>query len=715
MDDMYGDQKEKLELCVEHLYEQANASQNYGYFGMLLEKMKAQIQSSFSKRKEQLQQAVANYQEQEEKASASGQIDAKKQSMILSVYESLKAGNYTAAEDLFNRLSHNDLDDSFQALSSDLEDFLEDYERLYLQTSVLSRDLKQLVSIPAKNKEGRGGQKLIDNWPKNSQEAPDKIKNMLIGLGFPASMVVNKDKSTLAPDASYTIMLPKSSGHGRKISYSHPVAAFGSEMEEQSIRVLCFFGRLDADAIISKCKQRSELKNTIIFANTTLNKADRRRFARKSKSELSEKIFLLVDRVAISWLAQNYSAETIARKLMSITLPFSYGQLYVEKSTEPIPPEMFIGRKSELEKIRDPKGVNLVHGGRQLGKSALLAMAKHQVDKNENNDRALVVDIKGLNCAQSCQKVATALIDARILDKHCKSEDWSELCYFIRNRLDSAQSPAIPYLLLMMDEADAFIESSKEQAYKPIDALKELENTCSLHFKFVLAGLHNVVRFDREAALSSNSSLAHLGSLSVRPFKYSEARSLLEIPLHYVGFRFGKDEKTEQLISMILGHTNYFPSLIQFYCAKLIESLQENYASYAESDTPPYRISEKQIQEVLRQESLNEEIKKKFFITLRLDEDNYYYILALMIALRYHTYEQASSSAIQIYDLAKELECTKILDLNTAQIQALLEEMRELNILQTDGNQSYRFSRNSFLTNMGEPHEIEDALMAFVA
>jgi hypothetical protein len=86
-----------------------------------------------------------------------------------------------------------------------------------------------------------------------------------------------------------------------------------------------------------------------------------------------------------------------------------------------------------------------------------------------------------------------------------------------------------------------------------------------------------------------------------------------------------------------------------------------------------------------------------------------------MIALRYHTYEQASSSAIQIYDLAKELECTKILDLNPAQIQALLEEMRELNILQTDGNQSYRFSRNSFLTNMGEPHEIEDALMAFVA
>jgi hypothetical protein len=579
---------------------------------------------------------------------------------------------------------------------------------------VLSRDLKQLVSIPSKNKEGRGGQKLIDNWPKNGQEAPDKIKNMLIGLGFPASMVVSKDKNTLAPDASYTVMLPKSSGHGRKTSYSHPIAAFGSEMEEQSIRVLCFFGRLDSDAIIEKCNQRSEQKNTIIFANTTLNKADRRRFARKSKSELSEKIFLLVDRVAISWLAQNYSAETIARKLMRITLPFSYGQLYVEKSTEPIPPEMFIGRKSELEKIRDPKGVNLVHGGRQLGKSALLAMAKHQVDKNENNDRALVVDIKGLNSDQACKKVSTALIDAHILDKRCVTEEWSELCYFIRNRLEGGQSPSIPYLLLMMDEADAFIESCKQQAYKPIDALKELENTCFLHFKFVLAGLHNVVRFDREAALSSNSSLAHLSSLSVRPFKYSEARSLLEIPLHYAGFRFGKDEKSEQLISMILGHTNYFPSLIQFYCAKLIESLQENYASYSEADTPPYLIGEKQIQEVLRQESLNEEIKKKFFITLHLDEDDYYYILALMIALRYHTYEQASSSAKEIYDLAAELECKKILDLNLSQVQALLEEMRELNILQADGKQSYRFSRNSFLTNMGEPHEIEDALMTLL-
>ena len=49
-----------------------------------------------------------------------------------------------------------------------------------------------------------------------------------------------------------------------------------------------------------------------------------------------------------------------------------------------MPPEIFIGRQEELEKIESPSGVNIVYGGRQLGKSALLKKAKMDIDFDEN-------------------------------------------------------------------------------------------------------------------------------------------------------------------------------------------------------------------------------------------------------------------------------------------------------------------------------------------
>ena len=54
-----------------------------------------------------------------------------------------------------------------------------------------------------------------------------------------------------------------------------------------------------------------------------------------------------------------------------------------------MPPELFTGREAELTQIESPEGANLVYGGRQLGKSALLKMARHNIDKNGNGDRAV--------------------------------------------------------------------------------------------------------------------------------------------------------------------------------------------------------------------------------------------------------------------------------------------------------------------------------------
>ena len=326
--------------------------------------------------------------------------------------------------------------------------------------------------------------------------------------------------------------------------------------------------------------------------------AERRILARKTKTDLSGKIFAVVDRVVLVYLAKHYTETAMNRMLMAVIMPFASYQPYIDKSVDIMPQEIFIGRKYELEKIESPTGINIVYGGRQLGKSALLRMAKKDIDHNENGDRAVLVDIKDLDYKASARKISAALFDEGILKEEHITEDWSELARDLKKRLKDTDD-SIPYFLLLLDEADTFIDSCESIKYWPFDMLKDIQSVGMGRFKFVVAGLRNIVRFKREAALGNNSVLTHLESLTVKPFKAMEARELLEVPLSYLGFRFPEDNETEVLISTILGTTNYFPGLLQLYCTKLIEAMQRDYAGYSESETPPYLVKKEHIKKVL--------------------------------------------------------------------------------------------------------------------
>ena len=164
--------------------------------------------------------------------------------------------------------------------------------------------------------------------------------------------------------------------------------------------------------------------------------------------------------------------------LMYIIMPFASYQPYINKSADVMPPEIFIGRRYEREKIESPTGVNLVYGGRQLGKTALLRMAKKDIDKNENGDRAIIVEAREKDYCATAKAVSEALVDEKILKEKDISEDWNALARSIKNRLRDESQP-ISYLLLMIDEADSFIESCDAVNYQPFlhgGTLKRLEH-----------------------------------------------------------------------------------------------------------------------------------------------------------------------------------------------------------------------------------------------
>ena len=341
-------------------------------------------------------------------------------------------------------------------------------------------------------------------------------------------------------------------------------------------------------------------------------------------------------------------------------------------------------------------------------------MAKKDLDRDENGDRAIVVPVYKCNYKEAALKVSATLYDEGILKKENITEDWNVIARDIKNRLNDKEDP-IPYFLLMIDEADVFIESSEEIEYQPFEALKEIQSIGAGRFKFVVAGLRNIIRFKRAVALGKNSMLAHLDSLTVKPFKTLEARELLEVPLSYLGFRFPKENETDMLVSTIFGTTNYFPGLIQLYCTKLIEAMKRDYAGYSESETPPYYVKKEHIKKVLAEQSLQQDIREKFDITLKVDDDDYYYIIAILVAYHYHANKsQNGCNAEELLELANGFSIGKLTKLDKEKISALMEEMAELNVLQNTGDGHYRFTRHSFCQMMGTKTQLDDELLKYM-
>lgn len=703
------DKKEKILQIVDEWYESAVESANYGFFKRILDSYIAEIRKESKSREKDLLEQLDAFKSTSIKGISAELKDKK----IAKIHAAIDQQNYTVAEDLLARVSQveDDHDDIIE--ESFLKEFLENYTDYYMPVAQSQTSFATLVSSRTRNKEERGGKRLADNWlPGGSNLGKDRLIALLTGFGFKVGSNSIQSQSPIGRFENFSVRTLTAQG-GKRDNYTHPIAAFGSGASQEGFRVVCLNGKYDAAGLIDVMKQIGNAKHTMILLDCALDKPERRILARKSKSELGDKLFVVIDRTVMMYMVRNYDETKANRMLMSLITPFGYYQPYVWESSNVMPPEIFMGRKHELERIESSTGANIVYGGRQLGKSALLKKAKADIDGDENGDRAVLVDIKGLNYQDAAKKIGHALFDERVLTEDITTTDWDELARAIKKRLQSDKN-RIPYLLLLLDEADVFIESCKDINYRPFDSLKEVQSIGVGRFKFVIAGLRNVVRFQRDAALGNNSVLTHLEAMTVKPFQPTEARELMEIPLHYLGLEFPKEN--ESLITLILASTNYFPGLIQMYCAKLLSAMRsKDYAGYDEADTPIYEISEEHIKKVLADPEFTEQIREKYIITLKLDEDNYYYLIALIMAFLYHNNGYNDGySAEDIKTAGKELDIAKIARLDNAKLSAFMEELKELNVLRSTDDTHYLFTRFTFFQMMGTRTEVDDKLEEYM-
>ena len=185
---------------------------------------------------------------------------------------------------------------------------------------------------------------------------------------------------------------------------------------------------------------------------------------------------------------------------------------------------------------------------------------------------------------------------------------------------------------------------------------------------------------------------------------------LLTGPLSYLGFSLpGK-----VTVSQILATCNYFPGLIQLYAQKLIESVQApDYAGYTTRNSPPYVVTDDHLRRVMSDKEFVEKIKEKFEITLTLDEDqgSYYYPLALLIGWMYNVaHSKDGYTARDVLHHARDLKIAPLDTLDEEKIDALLQELQDLNILRRVSSNSYLLASKNFRDLLGSDEEIFEKL-----
>jgi len=677
---------------------------NYGFYGRAMLRILKRLDEEASELCEKYRDKLSRLKEKRSEEELAHPIFGQIRSMI-------EAKRFGAAESYMQLVRDNHLDIEEGSLRRGrFDEFIEALNGSLFRVTASGKSPARIYEDRhgSDTSQYRSGLLLLKQWPE-SQPGENRVGELLTELGLDVQKVEAKDSGL------FTVTFREPKG---VVDYPHPIAAFGSNMYHVGLDVCYITGKRDDEALIATISEKLRLphgnRQLLVLADFAVSIDNRRKLADALNKSFSEKRILLIDRCLILFLADIYKSERW-KVALRCALPFCVINPYFEDSKLEIPPEMFIGRQDEIRSIISPEGPNLLSGGRQLGKTAILQRARFQENDPAEHKWAIFADIKDKDYAQASESICKALrYDGFFPDDHPDVSDWNALIDSIERRLMDRERRQ-DKLLLLLDEADRFITLSADDGYKPFERLRELQRTTGGRFKFVMAGLHNVLRFYRNS-LGGNSVLPQFSCVPIWPLKFADARELLEKPLSFLGFTIEPGQ--EDIIAQILYNTNYFPGLIQFYASSLIKNVLNNSSPLK---NPPYRLTRDVLLRLLSETEFIERRKERLMMTLTVDEKDavsYYYVLA--IALAYCSYQDENvmlygATAQEIRAVCVELhpQCS-LADLTDKQIEELLEELVGLNILRSErenGKCRYLFSRSSFLEMLGEQEEVENKLI----
>ncbi|MFI2030140.1 hypothetical protein [Streptomyces buecherae] len=488
--------------------------------------------------------------------------------------------------------------------------------------------------------------------------------------------------------------------------------AFGSQISEEggNLRVMMVWGRPPAKVVMSWAERDTSDASLLVVYFGTLNREARVELAAGS-GRLQP--LLVVDDAAIAYLAArgNRQVSTTTQTL----LPFSGVNPYIREKRGRIGGEMFYGRDAERKSILDPRGTQVIYGGRGLGKSALLADAGEQFTRQRlGYHQAVYVNLDQENIGKGSSfgpetlwsVLERELAEAQVLDdrpqgRRKRPEISDRVRAGIRTWLDGDSRRR---LLILLDECDQFFEADAPR-FDQTKKLKGLGSDTKDRAKVVFAGLHSVQRFSK---LASNGPFGHLAQTPkvIGPLAPQSAAELLVEPMRALGFEF----KDLDLVNRVLGYCSYQPFLLQMFGHRLVEVMQRKRVRHA-AEGPPYVVEVTDIESVELDAALRDGISAAFKETLSLDHR--YDVIANVLA--YHARHHGLEVRLSDTELREECETywrKGFEQLDTEGFRAYLSEMVGLGILAPNHDGlGWHLRGPNALRMIGTSHEVEARLL----
>jgi len=500
-----------------------------------------------------------------------------------------------------------------------------------------------------------------------------------------------------------------------------PVAHYGSQANGK-YKILLNFAAVSEEEVFSSFEKQSiDRAGEIVFYFGRLSETQRRNFAQLCVR--NKRTIILIDDTVMLYLASVKGRKFDA--LLACAMPFTYFMPYVGMSSGLLPSEMFFGRSSEIRAIElmSAEGSSLLYGGRQIGKTFLLKEAQKRVHHQAKGQIAIFLDLKHHGFGLSRRLEALwSLLAAEI--SGCVDDCFPETIrpnasfdWFKEHIQTWLSANANRRVLLLLDEADVFLEADAGNSFSICDQLRGLMEVTHLRFKAVFAGLHNVQRSTRVA----NNPLAHLGRpLCVGPLlgpvEAREAQALIEMPLAAAGIFFD----THDLAVLVLAQANYYPNLIQIYGLNLVNHVLERQSLPGPRDTPPYILTSEDIKDVYERQALRDELWNKFRLTLDLDRR--FRLIANLLALYYEDYPKGYSTnwiftnSLEWWpkgfrESGSDAASSRAIPFDA--FCSLLDEMVGLGILRKLGTDLYNLRSPNVVSLLGTKAQIERVLEDF--
>lgn len=525
--------------------------------------------------------------------------------------------------------------------------------------------------------------------PSNPERQARELQKLLEYIGFHVSSVSPEDSGR----ESLHFKAKMSAGT------QSPLAEFGS-LRRGIYDVVLFHGRPTATMMGEELRRYRVTNNRPIVIHagrmTPLQREEWSVYCWENRLTA-----MLLDEVLLHFLA----GQRETRLPAAVSCGVAWGYCMPYRSFGDIPPELFKGRHALVSDIAGPRRTGIVYGGRQFGKTALLRTVERLAHDPDNHTYVIFEDIKHLGHPTGIDqpealwtRVRDRLAPFGIVSKGLRKPE-----SIIDAIVESAQKDPSLRIILLLDEADNFLNKDAADKYRELEKIRTLQDRTNDQVKVVLSGLHNVQRFYKD----SNHPLAQLGgAIPIGPLPTQGARALIEEPLSALGFRFGDESGTgpdsdERVILRILSYTNYHPALIQHFCGELIHLVRQKRTA------PPYRITMSDVEAVYRKPEVQAMMKERFEWTIGLD-NRYKVIVYGMIfsQLDDNNGFRKSFSAREIYEDVKAAWPEGFANAQADDVQALLDELIGLGVLVRLDNGRYRLRNGNVVRALGTPEEI---------